>query len=724
MEESVRKKQRKVSLETHAVLFIALCASFLNPGFFNTIDDIHVGYTDYTQYIRGLDDTLSGKVIYKDFYWWYGPLFLYIQVIPYIILGQNHYALFVSLYRFLPFISIILSSLWAKVFIRSNPLRFLFIFVCISQYVSGTYPSLRHLAAELAIALYVLSLRWPEKKSLTLQAGMMCAAGILTSLEYGLTGLFTILTAHGMSLLVLEKAAWKKRTVRFLWGFSTLIVPYLAYLAWNGVLFKYFAFNYALLTHFESPARGELFPALPEIHFDSLVSFFISAYHFFISQNLRYYLPLYAYFFTLGYFAVQFIRLRKKRLIELYCVALFGLIIFGRTLGGPAYGYLAYGLLPAITLGFIFLDHVQDRLRNSYREQWFHRAAGYTILISAVAWIFLTVENKELFNLKGKFNLFYGQVASGKVYRSLVGFPISQESYRQFTAINEYIETHTAPSDPLYVYPWGPYNHFTGRPSPVTARDTYDFIAGEPFIQEAVRQLEEAKPALVILNTYNSPVTIGSKRGDVGEYVGWGTENSPCFAGRGNALEFYLLENYQLEKRFDYAVILGRRAKKKAFRRNFLPVYTLRPEGDPVEYFAAGGRPKDNQFTLELRERKGSLEFVFPEPYPATHLEIQYRVKNSVWKRLLSKSFVKVSFRTRHDKFDPTKDYVWFTNIEDLNNFNSQRTAWMGFGGTLHPIYAVKVEIETPEPYAIVDALEIREVKLLRLQDWINQPTK
>jgi len=122
--------------------------------------------------------------------------------------------------------------------------------------------------------------------------------------------------------------------------------------------------------------------------------------------------------------------------------------------------------------------------------------------------------------------------------------------------INSYIEHYIRPNEYIFTYPWGYYSYFTGRRSAIDFHDAAYGIASERDTKLALKQLEERKPLLTIINTLltiintlNSGVQIGAVRGDTPNQISWRTEDSPLFSGNGNPIQLYILENYSLYKK-------------------------------------------------------------------------------------------------------------------------------------------------------------------------------
>lgn len=162
----IKNYKKTLYLQIAIAVAIALYVSCFNPSVFTFRNNDHlIGYIDEGEHVRSLDDVLSGKVPYKDFYWQYGPFYIYLQLPAYVLFGRNYNALFMSQHTYLLFLSIIVSFIWAIILFNSGFLRLFFVIVCIFHNVNCIYPSIRHLIAELSLAMFILSLRKTDKKS-------------------------------------------------------------------------------------------------------------------------------------------------------------------------------------------------------------------------------------------------------------------------------------------------------------------------------------------------------------------------------------------------------------------------------------------------------------------------------------------------------------------------------------------------------------------------------
>lgn len=701
------------------IIFILLIISYncyhvYFKHFFITLNEWEIGYLDHVLNIRAFDDVLQGKIFHKDFYWWYGPLYLYIQIPFYYLFGENHYSLYLVQTQILPALGIFISYCYARLFFQSSFLRVLFVLVCMFHFVNNSWASPRHLGAELAIAFFIYSLNCQKESLFSFVAGALASIGILLGFEYGLPAILSICLAILIGVLCGNRIISKKYIINFILGGVIFLAPFFLYLLYHKVFSSYLLYYYDLVTSFRenNPARGHWFPAFPGISFDALSAFIISFFKATISRDFRFYLPVFTYLIASILFVIKFGKEKSIKNLKLFVVTSYGIIVYFRVLSGPAYQYLAYGLIPAITLGFFFLDTIIEKSVNSYRMKKLGEFSGFSfVLILIMVWFFASIENKEIFVFKQGTK---PKVDSDSelIYYDKVGFKISNEAYEQYTKINSFIEGHSQVDDVVLVYPWGYYNHFTGRASPLTARDgLFDLMPGEKYVKEAIKELEERKPKLVVLNTHRNfkMVSIGAIRTDINAQVSWRTEDSPSFKGNGSPLELYILENYHLLKKFKYAAVLERNREKRDFLQKFkktevIPEYVKNIRINGTETISAGK-------TIDIKSRKVRINYILSQDFPATHIELKYRVKASFYKRFFTKGSLALGYTDSQGS-----DFIW-VSIDDMTDIGMIKVGMEGIAPPVaekvKKINTIWVEYNTPKPYFLPETLEILDLKVV-----------
>ncbi len=692
---------------------------FFYVGFHGYVNYLHnpdesiVGYADYVYWARPLDDLLQGKVFFKDFNYYYGPLFAFFQVPFYYYFGSNHWALLVNIYIVMPLLSLVLAHFYIRVFVGVPWLRIIFILVCLFHLTVGQYFSPRALCAELTLALFSFCLIQPEKRVWIFLTGTMQGVSILMGTEYGSALFITLTGALILFAISNNKTCAKNLAMFFLLGLFTSLVPFTLYMIYHGVLFDFIIYYYLQISTFlaqDPPGRSDFFPPFPSI---SLSNFSDSIIQTLFSMAFIQYLPIIIYGFGGVFFLVRFFHKQSPSCFKYLLLSFFGLLIFYRGWTSP--NYAVYGLVPAITLGFLLLEKLWIRATHHYHNYNFQTGyklkdfLGYClcsiILSFTFIWFSLSSRNEILFTLNpGK------PKSTEMIYYDKVGFNVSREAYDQYKAINKYITDNVKPEEYILSFPWGYYSQFTGRTNALTSADVAYGVVTERQIKIALSQLEERKPKLIILNHVNAGTLIGSVRLDTPNQISWRTENSPVFTDYKNPLSIYVLENYHIVKRFKYASIMGRNEKRKPFDRTFkiIPV----DSSNLKEVFFQGVEPINDNFNFKVKDRKIRIEYVLKEAQYATHLELKFLINQVFYKKLLSKSRLRLGIIDSQGQ-----KVLGGPNINDIGDLGRVKTKGEGtyipLKEFLEKVTTVWVELETPEPYILPQDLQIVSLKLL-----------
>jgi len=551
----------------------------------------------------------------------------------------------------------------------------------------------------------------PEKRFWIFFTGIMQGISILMGTEYGIA-LFIALTGTLILFAISNNKIYAKNFLRlFLLGLLTSLSPFILYLVYHGVLFDFILDYYLQVTSFNSqgqPGRSDFFPPFPSI---SLSSFSDSIIQALFSMAFVQYLPIIIYGFGGIFFLVRFFYKQSPSCLKYFLLSFFGVLIFYRGWTSP--GWVVYGLVPAITLGFLFLEtlwiraiHHYNNCQTGYKPKDFLGYCLCSIILSfTFIWFSLTNRNKMLLTLNP------GKPKSAEmIYYDKVGFNVSKEAYDQYKAINKYITDNVKPEEYILSFPWGYYSYFTGRASALTSHDVAYGIATERLRKIALSQLEERKPKLIILNHVNAGIHIGPVRGDTPNQISWRTENSPVFAGNNSPLPIYVLENYNIVKRFKYASIMGRNEKRKPFDQTFkiIPV----DSSNLKEVFSQGVEPTNDHFNFKVKGRKIRIEYVLKEAQYATHLELKFLINQVFYKKLLSKSHLRLGI------IDSGRQKVLGgPNTNDIGDLGRVKTkvegTYVPLKDFLKKITTVWIELETPEPYILPQDLQIVSLKLL-----------
>ena len=301
----------------------------------------NLGYLDFQQYWQSLSDFATGKIIYRDFLWEYGALYLIIGQPIFLLLGKTFASSIAVRYLVLPVISVVLSFLIGKQFLKRRFL-FLFLLLLFLHEVNYDFTSLRHILPELGLVTVFFN---------PFLGGLTLGLSFLSSLDYALPAVIAV---------ILYFLVFRRFLGKFLLGFLPIPVIYFTFLLKNNAINNYLTLlrEFSQTWYFNSPCR-EFFPRLMEE---------------FPFQRLNlYFIPL---LILLGFFYAL-----RTRQFNWSAVLFYSLLISYRPLITPCLGYLDYGL----TLPFLFLVFLlsQEKISANLKK----------VIIVVVVWLFLSASN-------------------------------------------------------------------------------------------------------------------------------------------------------------------------------------------------------------------------------------------------------------------------------------------------------------------------------------------
>ena len=726
--------------------YLFLFAILIYIGFHGYVNNLYnptegsIGYTDFVARSYPLDNWLQGKVFFQDFFYFYGPLFAFVQLPFYYLLGANHFALLANTEIIMPLLSIFLAHLYIRIFVKVPFLRISFILVCLFHETIGLYQGSRHITAELTLALFFFCLTRPDKKFWLFFTGIMQGVSILMDPSYGIALFITVCATFTLFFITSTKNHTKVSTEFFLFGLLLSLAPFVFHMIYHGVLISYLKEYYFYATSYVGtgpPGRNAMFPTFPTV---SLANLSGSLNHLLLSEAFRQYLS-FLFFVAAGLvFLVNFCRGKNPTSFKYFLLACYGLLIFPRSFLLPAYGYMAYGFVPAITIGFLFLEKIwlcsvphytHYNCETGYNPKNLFGFTVYTTIVLLIfTWFTLTLHRKDLF----VFNPTQPSEiqSTDMIYYEKVGFKISKEAYDQYTKINNYIEKNVGPEEYILTFPWGFYSHFTGRTDALAAYDAAYGVATKRQAEYAVKQLKERRPQYVVLNTLNGSGAVSIGKGNVNQ-ISWQTDNTPVFANMGHPVIIYILENYHIHKKFKYATILKKNKNKKLFDRTFLATEV---NEDTIEkLFIKRGLnhgheqiqsiPKNGLFNISNRTFR--IEYLLKEPQYATHVELKFLLHKNKYKKILTKS--RLRFGIIDSNTETTlvgccnQNHIYRElalggpNINDMTDINKIKTKIESLGvpnkKSLKKISSIWIELKSPQPYLMPDGLSIISLKLL-----------
>jgi len=460
----------------------------------------------------------------------------------------------------------------------------------------------------------------------------------MTSFEYGAALNITILLVFVINFLFSKKETIRLFLNRFLPGEAIILIPYFTWLYAKGVLNNYWEYTFTSIVHFYyySPASSSSFPRLSDI--DSLAPtskllIFGLPIKFLQKLNLYSVFAFFsAYVVILFFLSIKERKFDKKNLIR-FSLILYGLAVFVRTLDTPAIDYFTYGLTPFFLLLVLVIEDVilwSQRKRSSIV-----RIFSVLGIISVFLWFILTGytgfpvvifcrENKQPLTETAR-----------KEFYPPVGWLIKKDLIKQYEEISNYVITNTDDKDFLYVYPWGPYNHLTGRRSPSNSP-----LPGLLDKDKIVGELQLRKPKFIVVNIYNNSgvAHYGRERTDVIRYYSLENKDGPVFSGEGSVIQKYILENYEPVLKNDLAVLMKLSPRPVIIEPKEKLIYTRQLEKDKVKLQSMETKSDNNCY--KILGKNASWTLILENPIETLSVTIKLKLDGDLITKRLSRYFV------------------------------------------------------------------------------------
>jgi len=639
------KNKQKIVFFLLDLLFLAFFLLILN-NFRTALSSISstFGYMDYHHHWRVLDDFASLKMPFKDYFHRpsYGFFYLLIQFFPYQFFNRTFFALLIVRHLYLPMIAVIMSYFVARNVLRKLPLIIIFLFFCFLFRLNYIYESPRHLIAELSLSFFILYFL-KNRNQYLLISGIIAGLSVLTSLEYGVAlnlAIFLLFLFSFFSEVKLTKPFFN----RFILGEIVVLAPYFFWLFINGVLYQFWEYSITGITNFyyASPCSHSSFPRLAEIK-DLVASSQWLVFNIPIEflQRFNFYLVFTFYIFSALILLAFFLKNKKISRNQLVKLALiiYGSLIYLRTLDTPCTGYFTYGLVPFFLLIALLIG---DAIRGWQKKSLALKTVVILAMTLIFSWFVLTEDTGLLLKNFGKKETPKEKETFASEFYFPLGWFIRKDLAGQYQEITNYIVDNSDKNDFLYVYPWGPYNHLTGRRSP--SRYPLPSISDR---EKIVEELQTKKPKFIVVNLYNNLgiAHYGKTRGDVGRYYSLESEDGPVFAGSGDAIQKYIIENYQVAFKNDLAVVMESRTVPITLGEKRRETATLENwTEEEIELVAM--KKSDSLGKYLIAGEKASWILDLAEPIQASDLTVDLKLDGNLFTKHLTRYFLNLYVQT------------------------------------------------------------------------------
>jgi len=519
------------------IILATYATSFMLLRYFKFDYNYNFGYLDHQLYWGALHRLLDGQVAYKDFYWEYGPLYLFYSLPLFVLMKKTFSAYVFIRHIFLPLTGLILAYFLGKELLKG---RYLALFLLISaMYSAMNFTTIRHIVAELGLVIALLGLLSENRKKViigSLVLGISFTAGI----EYAVLAGIVLTIFNIWSVFLKGKSVNVKNIALSYLGLLLGSSLFFGYLILNGALSNYIKFfsEFSASFFYLSPCRSG-FPKLNAEVFSSLQSF----------RRLNLYVVP---FVNLGLLVFLVLKEKgKKYLPVLISLLLFSGLAYVRTFITPCLNTVSYSITLLLLVIVYLLNKLQKRNIRFYL---------YIVLVFLAA---MAVTKGPL----DYFEVVFRKSNVETEYLSGADIKLDKEKVKIISEVADYINEKTDDGEYVYVYPYGPYNQLTNTKSPVNVVISTHYELAPFLVPKVIENLELNKPEYVVVNRINAWSYLAAMYiipQSMAEH-----EGTPVFVADLTGVEKYISMNYAIDKKFDKIWVL----KRKDSPTEYIPPY-------------------------------------------------------------------------------------------------------------------------------------------------------
>lgn len=493
------------------------------PNFMNGfIAPVEIG-----QYLPCIDSIFGGKVPYKDFFYLFGPLQLYMMVFAMAVLGKT-IAVFKTFFYINYIASFIVIYLLARNIYRNKTLVYLMALICIVEVSHPFWATFFDYGRMgLGIAVLILLIRFAK----TAGRGYLYAAGCLSSFTLLYTtdiGIFSIIASvffiliysvtEGQVGIRFVAGRFFRNLSHYVLGVFLIIVPFFLFLLVKGALIPYIQTAFYVMPKYWMKVWGQPALRIPWQSVTSVSDFFT------LTQDALFkkFLPLLIYAFIFFYLIFCLVRKRwDKDKTVMSLLFIYGVLVYKASFRATYGPQLLVSLPPLIMLVGIFVEKMLA-MRTVL-------SAGIILML---AMFFLTSHQVYYGSFLGwmkyqKSKPYLSPVTSRgpapldrldlvkpqmKIFGNVM---IPREQLTTFETVADYLKKHTEPGEEVFTYPeQGLYNFLAERP----AFGKY-YIAGFAFTtqnmrKELMNELITKRPKTIVYGKGRSILAISIGRTD------------------------------------------------------------------------------------------------------------------------------------------------------------------------------------------------------------------
>ncbi len=509
------------------------------------------GYLDYQIHWQSQYNLIAGKLLYRDFYWEYGFLPIFLRLPFFFLFGKTFYSNFFNNFVFLPVLGVIISYYIGKQYLNKKALL-MFLFLLFLYRTNNDLSSVRHLIPELGLIMAVIGV-YEKKHRTQLIGSFLLGISLISSAEYALIANISYVLFYIVYFFTHEK---KQAITVFVRTFSFQFIIgflFIVFLISNNIFSNYLDFHLQFVKSFyiNSPDRL-VFP-----RFDNLAEIF--------SDDKGFIYNIFLFFQRINVYVIGMILLflifwnfynRKSQWFLLNTILIiYSILAYSRTLSTP--GYINYGL----TFICLLVASIPFQQKTT---KWI-KITSFVIII----WMCIASGYMQVLYDMGAF-IYQEKPTVEKEYLPVAGMQLSKPLVEAYKQVIDYVTSRTTESDYIYTYPDGPYNQLTKRRTPVSVTSISYYGLMPSLADQVRRELAEKKPPYIIVNAFNSFSYYSSINGY--DYNVYSSGKNVILDGYVTQVEDYIQQNYEVDKKFPIAWVLKRRSVEQPLQRRYIPV--------------------------------------------------------------------------------------------------------------------------------------------------------
>jgi hypothetical protein len=458
-------------------------------------------------YLPGIDGILHGQIPYRDFFYLRGPFEIYVPAVMMRLFGEN-VAVLETCFYVGTVVSMIICVLLAVEMFQTR----LFLCLFVPVFIARTFPrvvftywgGMRYALGILALLLMVKFFK-QRRQLLLYLSGVVSALALMTSVEIGVC-LFPAVGATLLLALFYEKKNawfWIKSLGVYIAGVLTVLLIFVFYMLTTNSLGPFIEAVYAVVFKSHPTFVTYLTSTAPKTAGQFIYSMLPG------THNFKYLTPMYLYVVTSVYIGIRFLRKNLSWFdLAVTVVAGYGFFLYLAAFRIIEGGQFETALQPEKILLFLGLEILYFYIKDKFSGvalKFFIAAVVISTMVFSLGkyahrfFIFKYVSHGFNLHKKG-IDPLYGFEYKTITFDRGKGMVVPADQGVELEQVVSYIQTHSLPTDKVFVYPdKGAYSFFMERPYvgrfPIACLSWMN----DNWPKELMQSLKEQEPAYAVL---------------------------------------------------------------------------------------------------------------------------------------------------------------------------------------------------------------------------------